>query len=299
MSDITQNKRRSNYIIVNNWSQKKEKLLKYWQEECRLYTWLYTQNVEYYQKINSRLSIINILLSVVTGATLLNNSSNSDGVNPHLVLAFGLISVVSSFLQGIRQFLDLESKISLNMVTSRQNSAIVIDIEEQLNLSREERINGNEFLKNIKTRKNEIIQNAPIISRSRWTQLKRKIKMGEGINFFNETIFKNYLENTVELVDLKLDTSPDNSEQITTQNSPENITSLDNQMSYSEDELIEELQVDNLSTQQLRSAFASKPPSKQLDSVVATTPSHEGDAIMPPDNPHKLDALLKYHMSRL
>ena len=205
------------YQPVNDWTTKKVKLLKYWQEECRLYNWLYNQNVQYYQHVNRNLSIISILLSAVTGATLLNNS---DPPNPGLILSFGIISIISSFIQGLRQFLDLDTKISANTFTSRQNSAIVIDIEEQLNLTREERINGLEFIKSIKTRKNEIIQSAPMISRSRWAQLKKKIKNGEGISFFNEAIFKNYLESTVAMGDLKLDTPEDDMDEQPS-NSPE------------------------------------------------------------------------------
>lgn len=301
------------YPKINDWTLKKEKLLKYWQEECRLYKWLYTQNVEYYQNINSRLSIFGILLSVITGATLINNSNDTAGVNPHLVLTFGLVSVVSSFTQGLRQFLDLESKISANLLSARQNSAIVIDIEEQINLTLEERVNGNEFMRNIKARKNEIIQNAPIITRSRWTQLQKKIERGEGVNFFNETIFKNYLENTIQIGELNLNTMPDYED--SKQGSPqENATEFAPRMreataspqhSHSEDELIEELQCENLGVQQLRTAFTKslpgrassfkQQPSQLLSSVVS----------MPVDNneqqhqPHKLSALLNYNMSRL
>ena len=311
------------YPKVNDWTLKKGKLLKYWQEECRLYKWLYTQNVEYYQSINRQLSIFGILLSVITGATLINNSNDTTGVNPHLVLAFGLVSVVSSFTQGLRQFLDLESKISANLLASRQNSAIVIDIEEQINLAREERINGNEFMKNIKARKNEIIQNAPIITKSRWAQLQKKIQRGEGVNFFNETIFKNYLETTVDIGDLKLETTPDYYEQ--KQESPQEDMAIPDgidigigpqmrtrvaspQHSHSEDELIEELQCENLGVQQLRTAFSNpktspgrhasfKPNASSLSAVVtdnSMSPEHQKGP-----NPHKHDELLKYHMSRL
>lgn len=210
-----------NYQKVNDWTTKKVKLLKYWQEECRLYNWLYNQNVQYYQHVNRNLSVISILLSAITGATLLNNS---DPPNPGIILSFGIISIISSFIQGLRQFLDLDTKISANTFTSRQNSAIVIDIEEQLNLAREERINGVEFIKSIKTRKNEIIQSAPMISRARWSQLKKKIKNGDGISFFNEAIFKNYLESTVAMGDLKLDTPEDDLDEQPSNSPEETIT---------------------------------------------------------------------------
>jgi hypothetical protein len=281
--------------VGGDWTRKKEKLLKYWQEECRLYSWLYSQNVLYYQAINRNLSIISILLSAITGATLLNNTNDP---NPVLVMTFGLISVVASFIQGLRQFLDLDSKISSNTFVSRQNSAIVIDIEEQLNLSRDERINGKEFIKTIKARKNEIIQNAPLISKYRWTQLKKKIERGDGISFFNESIFKNYLDNTVEMSDLKLDTggedtTPDRGQPINSTiqqrvsfaTAEPDLLPEQQPATHSEDELIESLQDDNRCSYQLRKVLVQP---ESVQNPAATT-----------ETKHKLDTVLKYHMSRL
>ena len=194
---------------INDWTLKKEKLLRYWQEECKLYNWLYRQNVEWYQKINKYMSIFGILLSAITGTTLINQSNNKDEeTDKKLFFAFGVISISSTFIQSVKEFMDFSSKISNNTLSSRQNSSIVIDIEEQLNLSRAERINGKDFMKHIKTRKNEIIQNGPMIPKSSWKKLRNSIRKKEGLNFFNQNLFQNYLDQNIDInrIDFNMDT---------------------------------------------------------------------------------------------
>lgn len=193
---------------INDWTLKKEKLLRYWQEECKLYNWLYRQNVEWYQKTNKYMSIIAILLSAVTGTTLINQSGNTDSeTDKMLFIIFGLLSIGSTFIQSVKEFMNYNGKISTNTLASRQNSSIVIDIEEQLNLSRHERINGKEFMKHIKTRKNEIIQNGPMIPMSSWKKLRNSIRKKQGLNFFNQNLFQNYLDQNVDYtkIDFNLD----------------------------------------------------------------------------------------------
>ncbi len=325
-------------IKVNEWTTKKERLLKYWQEECRFYGWLYSQNAHYYQGLNKNLSIVCILLSAITGATLLNNTSD---INAGVVLAFGLISIVSSFLQGLRQFLDLDSRISSNTLACRQNSAIVLDIEEQLNLTREDRINGLEFVKNIKSRKNEIIQNGPIIPRSRWDQLKKMIAKGEGISFFSETIFRSYLENAVDISDLKLSSGQSSENNSPASNAGNNVITspigpvvgdsivnihqlsghrAESPLSETEDAFIEQVQQDNIGVIQLRSTLLSQPQATQQTPShahplqahrhhsIQINNSHEleppplsADKLLPNDNTpkHKYDAILNYYLSRV
>ena len=208
MTDKTSHQRRHKDKKVNDWTLKKEKLLRYWQEECKLYNWLYRQNVEWYQKTNRYMSTAGILLSAITGTTLINQSGNTDSETDEILfIVFGLLSITSTFIQGVKEFMDYNGKISTNTLSARQNSSIVIDIEEQLNLSREERINGKEFMKHIKTRKNEIIQNGPMIPKSSWKKLRNSIRKKEGLNFFNQNLFQNYLDQNVDYtrIDFNLD----------------------------------------------------------------------------------------------
>ena len=190
------------HVKINDWTHKKEKLLRFWQEECRLYNWLYVQNTQHYEFVNKSLSITSILLSAVTGTTLINNSDcsncNNSSIN-NIVLAFGIITVFNTFLQGAKEFLNLPEKININTNAARQNNIIIMDIDEQINNHPSDRINGKEFLKSIKLRKNELIQNGPVIPKKCWSKLRNKVAKGENINFFNNHIFQEYLDQTINI----------------------------------------------------------------------------------------------------
>lgn len=190
-------------IPINDWSIKKERLLRYWQEECRLYNWLYIQNVESYQLLNKVLSLISIILTSITGTTLLNQSSDSTAApNNQMLIAFGIVSLLAGMVSSVKEFMDFGAKINANINCARQNSCIVNDIDEQLNMERDDRVNGREFMKIIKDRKNELIQNGPMISRGKWNKLQKQINSGQGINFFNKKLFKEYMDQTINMGDI-------------------------------------------------------------------------------------------------
>lgn len=204
-------------VQVNDWTVKKERLLRYWQEECRLYNWLYIQNVETYQQINKLLSLTSIILSSVTGTTLLNQSNEtSSASNSRILIAFGIMSLLAGMISSFKEFMNLGAKINANINCARQNSCIVNDIDEQLNMERADRINGREFMKIIKDRKNDLIQNGPMIPRSKWNKLQKQINSGQGINFFNKKLFQEYMDQTINVGELDFhmpgedDGSPDN-----------------------------------------------------------------------------------------
>lgn len=175
----------------NSWTTKKELILQNWMDECNIYSKLYTYNVIHFEKIDKILSIISILVSAITGASLLNTNNDDTAKTRVIILIFGALSMINTFLQAIKEFLNLKSVINNNMIASRQNKMICIDIEAQLNLSRQERTNGKEFLISIKDRKNDLILNGPIISDNAWknakldltkNRIKSKIAVESSIN---------------------------------------------------------------------------------------------------------------------
>ncbi len=197
-----QPKRNKIDIQINDWTLKKERLLRYWQEECRLYNWLYIQNVESYQLFNRVLSLTSIILSSITGTTLLNQTNDDSATNNRLLIGFGIVSLLAGMVSSVKEFMDFGAKINANINCARQNSCIVNDIDEQLNMDRADRINGREFMKTIKDRKNDLIQNGPMIPRSKWNKLQKQINSGQGINFFNKKLFQEYMDQTINVGEL-------------------------------------------------------------------------------------------------
>jgi hypothetical protein len=196
---------------INNWSDKKENILKFWREECQIYNYLYNQNVEYYQSLDKWLGIVAIMLSAITGTTLVNQGNNSSpesaSRNHIILLIFGMISMVNTFIQSLRQFLDIPNKLNSNHNAAKQNSCIAMDIDEQLILSKCDRMDGKEFMKNIKLRKNELVKNGPLILKRQWHKFRKRIENGEPISFLSKSFMNNYLKQTVNIsgaMDIKL-----------------------------------------------------------------------------------------------
>ncbi len=184
----------------NGWSTRAEKLVRYWQEECRLYAWIYEQNVTYYSRLNRTLGIASIALSAITGTTLFNQSaSTTDTTSSNILIGLGVTSIASTILSGLKELLDLNSLITQNTNAARENSSIVMDIDEQMNIDRSDRTDGREFIKSIKDRKNSLIQNGPIIPSRQWKQVHKKIQSKEQFGFLNREVFNEYLEQSVDI----------------------------------------------------------------------------------------------------
>ena len=171
MSDIL---KESNKLLNNNeWTNNKESLLRKWMNECNLYGKLYSYNVIRYEKLDSMLGIFAILLSTITGTSLLNQSSSLDDSNStrNILIIMGSLSVLNTFIQGSKEYLNLKTSINSNLIASRQNRMIALEINTQLTLNRQERKPGKDFLINIKNKRNDLILNGPVISDKIWNKL--------------------------------------------------------------------------------------------------------------------------------
>ena len=186
--------------INNGWTSKKERLLKYWQEECRLYVWLHNENSSYYQKLDKLLSIPTILITAITGATMFTTINISQEKQFIIDIVFGSLLIIGTFLHSIREFLNIQELVNRNNNCGKEYLSIVNDIEEQLSQDRDDRIDGKIVLRSIKTRKNDIVRNGPSISKNTWKKLKISMENGDVINLYNTNFFHDYIH-TLDEVD--------------------------------------------------------------------------------------------------
>mgnify|MGYP003388643563 FL=1 len=135
----------------NGWNSKKEKLLKYWQEECRLYVWLHNKNSSYYRKLNKMITLPAILITAVTSTALFSTSGNDE--DKPLIISFGILLVIGTFLQSTKEFLGIENQIHRNTNSSISYQSIVNEIEEQLTQDVLDRMDGKQFLRKTKNAK--------------------------------------------------------------------------------------------------------------------------------------------------
>lgn len=178
--------------MVLKWTSKKENLLKFWQEECRIYTWLHDQNSLYYTRLDKYLSVPALLISAVTSTAIFTNLNLEN--NQIVLIIIGSFLVVGTFLQSLRDFLNTHDLIHKHLNASKIYLSIANDIEEQLSQDVDEREKSKTFIHKIKIRKNDVIRNSPRILNRVWTKLKKSIERGDMINLNSSKFFYKYIE---------------------------------------------------------------------------------------------------------
>lgn len=212
---------------MRNWTSKKESLLKFWQEECRIYNWLHDQNSLYYTRLDKCLSIPALLISAITSTAIFSNLGTDN--NKEVLITLGSLLVIGTFLQSVRDFLNTHELIHKHLNTSKIYLSIANDIEEQLSQEREEREKSKVFIHKIKIRKNDIIRNSPRISSGTWNKLKKSIEKGDMINLNSSKFFSKYIQQVDKTMDYVEKYNNDNKNRTSIQNIS-NTQSQDNNM---------------------------------------------------------------------
>ena len=165
--------------IINDWTKKKDMLLQKWKFECGLYVWLHNYNAEHYKFIDKILGIPALIINAITTTTifsLLNIDDNRD-----ILISIGSLLIIATFLQSLRDFINISKQIHSNINVSKQYQILINDISEQLNQEYQDRINGKEFINTINKNRNNIVLDSPYISNRSWQKLMLKIKNGSFI----------------------------------------------------------------------------------------------------------------------
>ena len=177
--------------MSHEWNNEKESLLRFWKEEANVHIWLSNKASGFYNFLNRLISIPCILISAVSSTTILSNIyqddcnlsiysdeiSNSEidtptDLNTGLLIV-GCFLALGTFLQSLKEFLNLDSKISKFDNNIKTNRLLILDIEEQIYLERSERECPNKLIKRIKEIKKNLVTNTPIIPGFIKKQLKK------------------------------------------------------------------------------------------------------------------------------
>ena len=185
-------------VIENNnnnhhqWTAKKEFLLKQWAVESELYSWLHNYNADYYNRVDFLLSIPAIIISAITSTALFSTLGMDD--NKVVIIIFGILLIIGTFLQSLRDFIKVSKLLYDNRHYSKLYQIIANDIDEQLNQEKSERENGIKFLNKIKSKRNDIILNSPTIHNKSWLKLKKSFANGGMIKLRNKDCLKELLQ---------------------------------------------------------------------------------------------------------
>jgi hypothetical protein len=179
---------------MSDWDTDKENLIRFWKEEANILIWLNSNAGQYYKLVNKIISIPCILISAVSSTTIL---SNMEPENSTILLVIGSVLAFGTFLQSLKEFLNLDQKITQYDYNIKANRILILDIEELLYQDKEDRESANKFIKKIKERKKELLINTPIIPNFIKNKLKKAIQNNDILDIMNKSILYNYLKNQV------------------------------------------------------------------------------------------------------
>jgi len=207
------------------WNNEKENLLKFWKEESNVHIWLSNKAISFYSLLNRAISIPCILISAISSTTILSNIHDYDSnelvknddtddndtssfscinneeemiISP--LLAIGCILALGTFLQSLKEFLSLDNKISKFEQNIKTNRILILEIEEQLYLDRDERECPSKIIKKIKEIKKNLVTDTPVIPAFIKRKLKKAIENNEVLDIMSKSILYSYLKNqTIEI----------------------------------------------------------------------------------------------------
>ena len=174
-------------IYVNHWSEDKESLLKQWSLESELYSWLHNYNADFYEKLDYFVSIPAIFISAITSTALFSTLNKDD--NQYVIIIFGILLAISTFLQSFRDFVKINKLHHDNRHYSKLYKIMLNDIDSQLNQDMDERENGKTYLEKIKNKRNSMTINAPSITNKSWKKLEESLKNGKYLRLKNKRRF--------------------------------------------------------------------------------------------------------------
>lgn len=194
------NNKEKDYNITENkgWNEKNEKLLTYWKEESQIIIWLNTQALNYLKKLNKCLSIPAIMISAISSATIfsnLNNEQKNDTNIDAMLVVIGILLIISTFIQSLKEFLNLEKNIRQYINIIKTNQMLILDIQEQLSQEIQDRVNGKEFVNKMKSRKADLVRNSIEIPLRFYKKMEKAVENGEIINYNETFVLYNYLQN--------------------------------------------------------------------------------------------------------
>jgi hypothetical protein len=151
--------------IVASWSESEEKLLKGTSERCNCMRWLHTQCNLYFDSMNFYLTIPNVIISTLNGSfTMALPSLFPDpGSQKSATTIIGLISILSAVMITMNQYIKCQQMTEAHRTTALAYGKLYRVILNELSIRRDQRTNGMEFMKKVRSEIDRIENTSPSI----------------------------------------------------------------------------------------------------------------------------------------
>ena len=139
--------------IADTWSSSQEKLLKAISERSNCMRWLHTQCTSYFETLNFYFTIPNIIISTLNGSITMSLTAlfpdPRDQQNATTVI--GLVSILSAVLITMNQYVKSQQMAEAHHSAGLSYGKLYRTIMNELALRRDQRTNGLEFLKQVRS----------------------------------------------------------------------------------------------------------------------------------------------------
>jgi len=176
---VEQNKNvRKRNVVVNEWNDENVETVTRWQKELEITSFVYSDNAEYYDKYIQNIIILSQIMSAVIAimsvVSITLGPIGGQWVIFGFDVAIALIAATVTVLNALIKIKNWDTFLRTYTNYSNDLNQLWIDIETELNMGSEHRIEADDFIKRIYGKYVNLKQNAPGITNRAATTSRRK-----------------------------------------------------------------------------------------------------------------------------
>jgi hypothetical protein len=147
------------------WNDTQETLLKGISERCNCMRWLHTQSNLHFDTLNFYFTIPNVIISTLNGSFTMALGSLVPDPEAQKTgqTIIGLISIFSAILITMNQYVKSQQMMEAHRASGLSYGKLYRLIMNELSLRRDQRVNGLEFLKTVRTEIDRLENTSPSI----------------------------------------------------------------------------------------------------------------------------------------
>ena len=151
--------------ITNTWNESQENLLKAISERSNCMRWLHSQCQTHFEYMNFYLTIPNVIISTLNGSFTmsLNSLFPEPESQKYATTIIGLVSIFSAVLITMNQYVKSQQMMEAHRAAALAYGKLHRMISNELAMRRDQRSNGFEFLKVVRTEQDRLENMSPNI----------------------------------------------------------------------------------------------------------------------------------------
>jgi hypothetical protein len=151
----------SSRVVDNGWNAAIEEMLMELEDKSWGYTWMHKRSVNYFSKFHDRLSISNIVFSLISGTSTFATLSNSGLLA--VQVGTGIVIYASALLAAIQHFKAYAERIEKHKQAAGKYSTLYHNIKRERTLRIEERRDARDYLTWVTNQYDSLLLSCPDI----------------------------------------------------------------------------------------------------------------------------------------